>query len=81
MAPEKFRVSHQKHTLEQDQVSFVRWAGTLNVRPSFRFYSRQLAIRWSSAGFPELSTRHMLSKVRTNRMCSWRFEICLPGEL
>jgi FkbM family methyltransferase len=46
--------------LNRNKYRFVRWAGTLNVRPSFSFYSRQLAIRWSSAGFPDLLTRHML---------------------
>src|SRR6202022_72894 len=46
--------------LNRNKYRFVRWAGTFNVRPSFSFYSRQLAIRWSSAGFPDLLTRHML---------------------
>jgi FkbM family methyltransferase len=46
--------------LNRSKYHFVEWAGVLNVRPSFTFYSRQLATRWSSAGFPDLLTRHML---------------------
>jgi FkbM family methyltransferase len=46
--------------LNRSKYHFVEWAGALNVRPSFTFYSRQLATRWSSAGFPDLLTRHML---------------------
>jgi FkbM family methyltransferase len=46
--------------LNRSKYHFVEWAGVLNARPSFTFYSRQLATRWSSAGFPDLLTRHML---------------------
>jgi len=46
--------------LNRSKYHFVEWARMLNVRPSFTFYSRQLATRWSSAGFPDLLTRHML---------------------
>jgi FkbM family methyltransferase len=46
--------------IKKSRYHFVKWAGALNVRPSFTFYSRQLAIRWSSKGFPDLLTRHML---------------------
>jgi FkbM family methyltransferase len=46
--------------LNRSKYHVVKWAGALNVRPSFPFYSRQLATRWSSAGFPDLLTRHML---------------------
>ena len=46
--------------LNRSKYHVVKWAGALNVQPSFTFYSRQLATRWSSAGFPDLLTRHML---------------------